>query len=448
MRRSLALRLALATGLWLALGLGAAAWFINDTTTRQLHAAFDARLASLLDGVIAAVSVDAEGKVSLSRDPSGAEFDLPLSGAYWVVRGPGGQLVTSRSLWDQTLPLVLDRSRSAQVRELTGPRGTPLRLMERYMLLPGAPGPVLVAVALSSKPLEVEVSRLRRVLLLVFGLLGLGLIGGVVTTVVIGLAPLRRARRALAEVRAGERQSLDIEAPAEVAPLVSEVNALIAGNRATVERARAHLGNLAHALKTPLAVLGNALAQNPPDLAAARMETRALERLVHHHLSRARAMAQLAASALPASAPHQVAEEVARALRRLFAERDLTIDVAGDAAARVRVDPQDLAEMLGNLMENACKWAKSSVAVGIARERNAVAITVDDDGPGLSEGACASALERGVRLDEQTPGSGLGLAIVADLAGLHEGTLTLGPAPEGGLRARLALPAAQSLRRI
>ena len=438
--RSLTLRLALAAGLWVAAGLGAAAWFVTDVAVRQVEAAFDARLDGLLDATTAAVATDEQGRPVVARPPAGADFERPFSGAYWQVTGAGGAVATSRSLWDQTLPRASDGHDGVLRRDAPGPRGQPLRVAERDILLPGTTAPLHVAVALSRAPVEAEGARLRGVLAAVFAALGVGLVAGVVATVVAGLAPLRQARRALAEVRAGSRERLDLAAPAEVALLVAEVDALIAANRATVERARTHVGNLAHALKTPLAVLRNALAATPADVAAARTEAAALDRLVQHHLARARTAARMAGVGAPAVAPLAVAEDVAAALRRLFAREGRVIEVAGDAAARVAVDPQDLTEMLGNLMENACKWARHRVAVSVIGGAE-VEITVADDGPGLPDEVQANALERGVRLDEAMPGTGLGLAIVADLAALHGGSLDLGRSEVGGLRAALRLPA-------
>ncbi len=440
--RSLALRLALAAGLWVAAGLGAAAWFVTGVVVRQVEAAFDARLAGLLDAAVAAVTTDAQGRIVVGRAPAGADFDRALSGAYWQVTGPDGAAATSRSLWDQTLPGAQAGHDGIAWRDITGPRGEPLRLAERDLLLPDAAGEAHVAVALSHAETREEIARLRAVLLAAFVLLGIGLVGGVVTTVVVGLAPLRRVKRALAEVRQGQRDRLDLDAPGEIAPLVDEVNALIATNRATVERARTHVGNLAHALKTPLAVLRNALEPTHPDLPSARAEAAALHRLVQHHLARARTAARAASVAAVAVSPLAVAQEIAPALRRLFADRDLLIEVTGASTARVRVDAQDLTEMLGNLMENACKWARARVGLSVATAPGIVVITVTDDGPGLPEAECRAAVARGVRFDEGTAGTGLGLAIVADLAALHGGALELRRSEPGGLHATLSLPGA------
>jgi signal transduction histidine kinase len=375
----------------------------------------------------------------VARAPAGADFERPVGGAYWQVTAPGGAVATSRSLWDQALPAGTGGHDGVLLRDIPGPRGEKLRVAERDLLLPGAAAPAHVAVALSRVETEAEIARLRAVLLVTFGLLGLGLVGGVVGTVVAGLAPLRQVRRALAEIRNGRRERLAVEAPSEIAPLVAEVDALLVANRATVERARSHVGNLAHALKTPLAVLRTALDGTRPDIAAARAEASALERLVHHHLARARAAA-LAASPATDTSPLAIAEEVAAALRRLFGARGLLIAVEGDPRARVRVDPQDLAEMLGNLMENACKWARRRIGVTVAAAGKDVVVSVADDGPGLPEEGRDAVLGRGVRLDERMPGSGLGLAIVADLAALHGGGLEIGRSAEGGLLATLRLP--------
>jgi signal transduction histidine kinase len=438
--RSLTLRLTLLTGLWVATGLGGAGWFVADIATRQIEAAFDARIGTVLDTVIAAATQGADGRIRVAPLPAGTDFERPFSGAYWQVTRADGSVTTSRSLWDQTLPAGRTGHVGVLLRDIPGPRGSQLRVAERDVVLLDASEPAHFSVALSTDAQRAEVDRLRRILIGVFALLGLGLVAGVAIQVVVGLAPLRLARRTLAEVRAGTRDRLGLAAPAEIAPLVAEVDALIEQNRATVERARAHVGNLAHALKTPIAVLRNALGVTPPDIGSARAEAASLERLVQHHLARARVTALTTATGMPEVSPLAVTEEVAAALRRLFTARDLTISVTGDARVRLRTDAQDLTEMLGNLMENACQWATAQVSVTVTGTADSVVISVEDDGPGLPAGAEGSALARGGRLDEAAPGSGLGLAIVADLVALQGGDLALSRAAAGGLRADLRLP--------
>ena len=442
--RSLALRLALAAGLWVAGGLGAVAWLVTDIAVRQIEAAFDARLSGLLDAAVAAAVTDAEGRVVVARAPAGADFERPFSGAYWQITAPDGSLATSRSLWDQTLPAATSGLEGVVLRDVSGTRDEMLRVAERDLLLPGATGTAHVAVALSRTEVEVEIDRLRALLLLTFSLLGMGLVAGVVAMVVAGLAPLRRVSQALAEIRDGRREQLAIEAPSEIAPLVVQLDELIAANRVTVERARSHVGNLAHAVKTPLAVLRNALDQDRPDIETARAEASGLERLVQHHLARARTSALAKANAGMSVAPFVIAEEIANALRRIFVDRGVSIVVEGERGAYVRADPQDLTEMLGNLMENACKWAHGKVLVSVVATDSKVLVTIIDDGPGLPKAERDAVIGRGVRLDERKPGSGLGLGIAAELAALHNGKLEISVAPSGGVAATLHLQRAVS----
>ncbi|RAI59026.1 sensor histidine kinase [Roseicella frigidaeris] len=450
-RASLTLRLALASALWVAGGLTLVGWYVTDLVIDQVEDAFDARTTGLLDAVAAATGLDADGRPRLARPLPDPDLERPLSGRYWQLTGPDGATARSRSLWDSGLPAPREGGGpgaapgSVAISDILGPRGERLRLVQREVVPLRASAPVHVQVAVARGPVDAELAHLRRNLVLAFALFGLGLVGLVVGQVVLGLAPLRRLRQALAEVRAGARDRLgEVPAPAEVAPLVAEIDELVAQNHATVERARSHLGNLAHALKTPIAVLRNALgpeAAGPvPAPEEARVQAEALDRLVRHHLARARASAAPGLARAAEAAPLEVAEEMARALARLFAEDGVAIELGGDAAARVRIDRQDLAEMLGNLLENACKWATRRVWVAVRAAPGLVVIEVGDDGPGVPEASRAAVLGRGVRLDEAAPGSGLGLPIVADLAALHGGALSLGRSPEGGLLARLELP--------
>ncbi|MCU0945256.1 MAG: HAMP domain-containing histidine kinase [Rubritepida sp.] len=444
---SLTRRLALLTAFWVAVGLGLIGWFVIRTDAQQVQTAADARLSSLLDAAVAAAAFDAATGPLLARPLADPEFDRPLSGHYWQVTGPGGSIATSRSLWDSRLGAPLPASEGVRARDMTGPRGERLRALERDVTIEGRPGriPITVQVAVPRAPIDEEIGGLRRGVILAFAGLGTGLVAVVALLVVLGLRPLRRTHEELVEVREGRREHMDVVAPAEIAPLVDEIEALIEQNRETVERARHHVGNLAHALKTPIAVLRNALEAD--DLALARAQLPTLERMVQHHLRRARAGA-LAGAAGAETAPLVVAQSLATALTRLSAQRGIAISVGGDSSVRARADSQDLTEMLGNLMENACKYGQSKVAVRVSAGRGGfVHIEVEDDGRGLAEGQDAAALLRGVKLDEAKPGSGLGLAIVQDLAGLYGGTLRLEPGRRlGGLSAVLDLPGRQVRR--
>ncbi|MBL6456859.1 HAMP domain-containing histidine kinase [Belnapia sp. T6] len=443
MFRSLTWRLALLSALWVAFGLLVAGWLVLGIASDQLLRGLDTRVVGLLDRVAGAAATGSDGRPRLERPLSEPDLEQPFSGTYWQMATAGGARASSRSLWDARLPgFDAEAGPGPRLRDVAGPRGEALRLGERAVVPPDGGAPLLVQVALARGGVDAELRRLRWLIGLGFGLLGLGLVAGTILQVVWGLRPLRQARQAVAELRAGEREGdlAAAAAPSEIAPLLEEIDALVMQNRATVERARAHLGNLAHALKTPLAVQRAALDATPPDLVVLRAEVQAMERLVQHHLGRARAAA-LSNTHATGALPLAVGEDIARALRRLPAGRDLTIAVTGDARARVAVDPQDLAEMVGNLMENACQWARSRIALTVAREGAMVRLLIEDDGPGLPEEERERVLARGVRLDEAAPGSGLGLAIARELVELHGGRLALEAGAAGGLRVRLELPA-------
>jgi signal transduction histidine kinase len=261
-----------------------------------------------------------------------------------------------------------------------------------------------------------------------------------------GLSPFRRLRAQLAALRDGRERRVEGAYPTEVQPLVNDLNALLDHREQVVTRAVAKAGDLAHGLKTPLAVLAQeaarAEAAGQHDIAAAiDQQVERMRRQIDYHLAQARAVASGATPGARSSVSDS-AEGLARTLRRLHADRGLTIDVHVPADLAVRGQREDLDEMLGNLLDNGCKWAKSHVAVSASRVPDAVVVMVDDDGPGLAPSMRAAVLQRGVRADEAAPGSGFGLAIVRDLAELYGGSIALEDSPLGGLRARLQLPAA------
>lgn len=261
-----------------------------------------------------------------------------------------------------------------------------------------------------------------------------------------GLSAVAQLRARLADVHAGRERLVRGDYPTEVAPLVSDLNGLLQARDESVTRAQAKAGDLAHGLKTPLALLAHeaerARAAGAHEIAdAITHEVDRMRRQIDYHLAHARAAASGATPGLRAIVSASV-DGLKRTLQRLHAERGLTFTTDINPGHAVRGQREDLDEMLGNLLDNACKWARSRVAIRSAHDASDVVITVDDDGPGLEPGMREAVLRRGVRADEAAPGSGLGLAIVRDLAGLYGGSITLGASPEGGLRATLRLPAA------
>lgn len=259
------------------------------------------------------------------------------------------------------------------------------------------------------------------------------------------LAPLGTLRAGLSSVREGQSQRVEGDHPSEVQPLVNDLNALLEDRERAVARALTTAGDLAHGLKTPLAVLAQVAEQagaaGHPDLAATlRQQVERMQRQVDYHLARARATASASAAPGLRCPVLPSVEGLVRTMRRLHAERALRIDTDVSPAHEIRGRREDLDEMLGNLLDNACKWARSRVAISSALEDARLSISVDDDGPGLDPSLRVEVLQRGVRADQQVRGSGLGLAIVCDLAELYGGSVTLEASPLGGTRARLQLP--------
>lgn len=442
--KSITLRLAILSALWVVLGLTVVGLYVNRVTTRKLQDAADARISALHDAVTANVEFDARGRIQLPHSLPTPEFEQPLSGVYWQITA-AGNLLRSKSLWDEILPPP--RSNSALWSTVKGPRNQDVRLLARAIMLPDFKQTVWVQVAVAQENTEREIASLRRSLLLGLSALGALLVAGMCAIVIAGLRPLRQAKNALHAMRQGQNARLALNAPNEIAPLFDEINALVAENHQTVERARGYVGNLAHALKTPLTVVTNALSSSRPDLALAQQQIALLNRTVAHHLARARISARSAAhSAQTGAYPLAIAQEVAAALRRIAPQ--IEIAVAGDAAAQAAIDRQDLIELLGNLMENAVKWAHSRCRVEVGLIRGAdqaarVSIRIEDDGPGMpDEVASMLARQRGERLDEVKAGSGLGLAIVEEIAVLYGGSIAITPKGElGGVRVDVTLPA-------
>jgi signal transduction histidine kinase len=380
---------------------------------------------------------------------------LPLSGWYWqIARTDSGknEARASRSLWDKKLPKLEDQGvevTTAGVRQgyVDGPEGQNLRMVERPVDL-GVDGKFLVTVAGDAAEIFEETRTFDYYVAGTFVALSIGLLLTTIFQVRFGLAPLKRISEAIADIRSGRAERLEGEFPVEIAPLARETNALIDANRAIVERARTHVGNLAHAIKTPLSVIVNEAGANRGDPFAQKVLEQAdvMRDQVAHHLERARIAARLTiVGTVTEVAP--VMQALRRTMEKIHRDRGIAIDIAAGDQAKFRGERQDLEEMAGNLVDNACKWAESRVYIevmvkmGDADPGPMLRILVDDDGRGLSAAERAQVSRRGQRLDESKPGSGLGLSIVVDLAALYGGSLTLGTAPIGGLRAELLLPA-------
>lgn len=436
--RTLTFRLGLLTALWVAAGLVVvwiwAAQIVEDGIARV----FDARLVSLLDALVASAVIE-DGKPRLLRPVSEPRFDQPLSGMYFEIQSPSGMQIVSRSLWDHQLAPVQYDHTDVLASDIPGPLGQKLRLMERDVVLPGTSGPMHILVAADRTESMAATVRIKRLLGLACGVLGFGLVGVVVLQVSAGLRGLRKLSDVVADLRAGRRNGIDLDVPVEVVPLFAEIDTLVRQNRATVERARGHVGNLAHTLRTRLSIIRNAAEAD--DLATIRREIEEADRLVQHHLSRAR-VAPLSGSAAMQTSLVRTIEGLQHALLVLFPTREFILNHPAKNDCIVRCESEDVAEMFGNILENACKWARSRIIVDITGYDDIIVVAVSDDGPGIPADQLSAVTHRGTRADEAIPGSGLGLAITTDLVALYDGRFALiSPGRTGGLTVEVTLPA-------
>jgi signal transduction histidine kinase len=446
--RSLAFRLVAGAALWITAALAVGGIVISTLFSDSVERNFDARLSVHVDSLIAVTTADVSNRLVISRTLPDPRFNIPYSGWYWQVSGPrGSSQVRSRSLWDTALTMPpSDEVGVMQTGEIKGPDDELLRIRFIDVTLPDLPvhsPPVRFAVAARVSELKAELRPFNLALVWSLGVLGLGLAIAVAIQVRVGLQPLRRIRATLNNIREGRTEHLEGDWPVEVQPLVKELDALLEHNAVVLDRARTHVGNLAHALKTPLAVLTNEVSRKGgPRTDAIERQVGAMRRWIDHYLARARAAATgtvlgARTSVLP------VMEDLKRTLLRIHADKTLAIDISTvEPATAVRGEHQDLEEMLGNLMDNACKWAEGTVRLSATTGDTLVTIAIDDDGPGLAPELREEAMGRGKRLDESAPGSGLGLAIVADIAALYGGELKLEKSPMGGLKTVLLLPSA------
>lgn len=455
---SLARRLFFISAIWSVAAILIAGVILVALYRQSVERAFDDRLDVYLKTVVGELATDGAG--GTTAGPAAIEvgglgeprFSLPLSGWYWTVSDArsGAVLAASPSLAGDRLALPAQQERSEDWRlpmtaSIAGPDGEALRAVSRRIRLPNGTR-YLVSVAGDTTEVRNDVIAFgTRVAATLFAMAA-GLVLAIVLQVRFGLKPLDRIRASLQAIRVGERERLEGDFPREIAPLASELNALLDSHREVVERSRTHVGNLAHALKTPLSVILNEARQADGPLAQKVAEQAdAMQTHIAHHLDRAQIAAQRRVIGV-VTPVEPVLESVVRAMQRLFEDKGIAIEVTSGSGFRFRGEKQDLLEILGNLLDNACKWAERNVRVKVRPSPGTSGalpffdIVVDDDGPGLTPEERERVVERGRRLDETKPGSGLGLSIVTELARLYGGELILSTANEGGLRAIVRLP--------
>jgi signal transduction histidine kinase len=451
--KSLAFRLFVSAAAWVLVVIPIAAILLTSLYRQSIERNFDARLNVYMTSLIAASTAEGGDEPESPESLGAPIFDIPFSGWYWQIKALDGAeerpLFVSGSLLDQQLALPSKEDVPAddtltRRSYVKGPDGENLRIEERE-IRPGDEGDTVYSYAVGGNAAEIDddLAQFTTMLVLALVVLGVGLTVATFFQVRFGLMPLRAIRHDLAAIRSGDSEKLEGELPDEIKPLQTELNALIQSNRDVVERARTHVGNLAHALKTPLSVISNEARAHDGPLSGKVVEQAEIMRTqITHHLDRARVAARSGVvGGVTDVEPTLMA--LKRALDRIYGEKGISLTVSIDPGLKFQGEKQDFEEMTGNLIDNACKWAKHAVTVTARRlSEDTLSVMVEDDGPGLTRAEREKAVQRGQRLDETKPGSGLGLSIVADLAHLYKGHFTLDDARDGGLSARLTLPAA------
>ena len=435
---SLRNRLLLAGGLGLVLLTVLASALLGHLFERATRDSLDATLEQDLLTVLAQAEVDADGRVVLRQEPNDARFQRVFSGAYWQVSAADGSvLLQSRSLWDQTLAVPV-ASGGSMVSDIQGPLAQPLRVLVRQVRLPRAQVPLQVLVALDRSDLQAQVAQFRQRTALALVVLVAAWLAVLATQIHFGLRPLRRLGRQVEKVRRGQAHHIATAGlSAEIAPLGDELNALLDHHQRMVARARTSAQDLAHSLKTPLSVLA-AEADGPGESwrATLREQGKRMQGSIERYLA-----AGLAVDHRQRALVAPVVQTLCRLMERVHGENNVHFHADMiDPALQFAGDAADLEEMLGNLMDNAAKWAARDVHVSAQRDAGQLRITVSDDGPGLDDAQLQRVLQRGVRLDQREGSSGLGLAIVGDIAASHGGRLALENI-QPGMRAALWLPA-------
>ncbi len=447
-RNSLRLRLLLTAALAIAVALIVAGFGLVALFDRHVERRIDAELETYLRQLAGGVSFDANGAVRVARPVADPRFNEPFSGLYWQIEDTArGEVHGSRSLWDARLPLPVDPLPSGTVHrhQIEGPGASTLLVRERQVSYPTAEGArsLRLVIALDRRDLLDAREAFAGDVVPGLAVLALVLLTAVWLQVGIGLKPLDAVRRGVHAVRSGEQRRLTQRYPEEVMPLVAEVNDLLAAQDDAVARARARAADLAHGLKTPLTVLtadAARLREIGETAIAAELELAGRSDAPTPR-SRTQPSPDRRADTRGAEATpvRDIAEGVVATLKRTPGGERLTWTIAIAEDLTVAADADDLTEVLGNLLENAAKWARRAVRVAAAAGTD-VRLTVEDDGPGVPDNKLPLLGQRGVRLDEGVQGTGYGLAIVGDIVSACGGQLTLGNLPSGGFRAAITLP--------
>lgn len=393
-----------------------------------------------LDELLSRLDFDTQqNRLSPVKALSDPRFSQPYSGYYWQIQTQEQVVRRSRSLWDTELKFDgLNSEFGLDLLHVHGPAAGDLLVVQQKVTLPDSEQFYWVSVAQESESLDQTLEGVNGSLAIGLGLLAVGVMALIAIQLGWGLRPLGQLRRELSEIEAGDKTGFDYEYPQEIDPLVKDINKLLQHHQALLERARTNAGNMAHALKTPLSIMQNELAADDSQRSALlSAQLHKMRQQIEYHLS----ASQVAAKQLLGAkcSPLIQCQNAVSAFSRLYGGRNITAKISVDGSVSVAVDARDFDEMAGNLIENAYKWAATTVEISATLAGDSLCIVIEDDGPGMTASECDNVIKRGWRLDEQAPGNGLGLSIVADMVDMYQGTLSLGRSPLGGLSASLLL---------
>ena len=441
LRNSFRARLIVGAVLWISAGLLLSGLVLSQLFEELVVRQVDHDLLDHAEELRMSVARRTDGSIEVARGLSDARFAVPQSGLYWQIDSPTGQTLRSPSLEHSRLPLEATGTDGLQ--KMATEIGV-LRINQQLVRMPGLEAPLRLAVGMAQSDVDAELAHFDRALAASLAVIALGLSGAAVLQVTVGLWPLARVRRSLMEVRAARAERLPDDLPREVAPLVDDLNSMIASNTEMLRRARTQAGTLAHALKTPLAILLDEARQLEAggDARVARLiveQCLKMQRQIDFEMARARAAGRGTPGVAAAVQP--TVSDVIAALSQLNRGRCITFRFEAPDNLTVACDPQDFSEIVGNLADNAAKWARSRVSLSASRARGVILLCVEDDGPGIPKDSREAVFGLGVRLDETMRGSGLGLAIARELVTHYGGRIWLDASSLGGTRACVELPA-------
>lgn len=440
---TLAFRIIALSGIWILIALVVTAVMLVSNHREHTAQHYDAHVAMHLEELMGASHFTKDGTFILAFDPSDPRYRDLHSGWYWEVQQAGKTLKRSISLGEESLSLRdTVPTTDIVVHEFKGPHKEKLRVHVVEIALDPNQAPLVFLASAPLGGITEDVADYSNHIILGFTVLGLGLLLAVVLQVRVALKPLQAISTGISDIRAGKANKLPEGQLEDVRPLVDELNNLLDHNAALVKRARNQLGDLAHSVKNPLAVINNAAQDMETDQKELILQQASdISRSVDHYLSRARTFGTEKVLGSRYSI-RTATEDLVYAMQRIYQERDLDFDLSRLKGCWFKGEGQDLEEMLGNLLDNACKWAKSRVRIGCATSDGRLEILVEDDGPGIADDEYEVVMRRGSRLDESKPGHGQGLGIVKDICALYGGQFKLSRSELGGLQAKLELPSA------